>query len=166
MPNSVCIDKIFTTLKWFYFRNLAPVLSEDLRPIDAYVNFNSGHHESRKKAEEAFRPYSFKVGIPPPITQRQYLEHLSKSKFVVSPRGTGEDCHRTWESVLFKAVPVVQNSTLWSLFKEAPVKVVNDGFEAKIPLSDLRRFKPATLSRKLMMAQYWFDLINERRRSS
>ena len=134
-----------------------------MRTIDAYVNFDTAHHKSREQAAQAFSPYAFRVKIPPPITQQQYLKHLVSSKFVVSPRGSGEDCHRTWESILLGAVPIVQNSTLWSLFKESPVKVINDDFEKKVTLEELLRFEPQTTSRKLMMAQYWFDRISKLR---
>ncbi len=41
--------------------------------------------------------------------------------------GRGEDCHRTWESVLLGAIPAVSNSSgLWPLFAAAPVMVVGD----------------------------------------
>ena len=40
--------------------------------------------------------------------------------------GHGEDCYRTWESILFKSVPIVSNSTLWPLFRDAPVYVLKD----------------------------------------
>ena len=147
-----------------FLEKAPPLLSKEQRPIDAYVNFAVDHHESRRNAVKAF-PYAYKVQIPPPISQTEYLSHLTRTKFVVSPRGTGQDCHRTWEAVLLGAVPIVQNSTLWTLFKDAPVKVVNDDFANEIPLEELLKFRPPTSSRRLMMAQHWFDRIDALRMS-
>ncbi len=40
--------------------------------------------------------------------------------------GYGEDCFRTWESVLLGAIPVVRRSLIRSIFRDAPVLVLDD----------------------------------------
>lgn len=72
--------------------------------------------------------------------------------------GVGEDCHRTWEAILFGTIPIVWNSTLWSLFQQSPVrvaKIVND-----FTPEALNAFQVHTKNRQLILAQYWFDRIN------
>jgi hypothetical protein len=55
-----------------------------------------------------------------------YLQDLSRCKFVLSPRGNGIDCHRTWEALLMGAIPIVRTSTLDPLFDDLPVLIVED----------------------------------------
>lgn len=46
-------------------------------------------------------------------------------KFILSPPGTGFDCHRTWEAVLIGVIPIVLASTLNELYTELPILVVD-----------------------------------------
>lgn len=68
-----------------------------------------------------------------PYTKKQenlglqdYLLETAQSKFVLSPRGNGLDCHRTWEALLMGAIPVVKTSPLDPLFEGLPVLIVSD----------------------------------------
>ncbi len=53
-----------------------------------------------------------------------YLFDLARSKFVLSPRGNGLDCHRLWESLLMESIPIVKTSSLDVLYKGLPVLVI------------------------------------------
>lgn len=44
------------------------------------------------------------------VNIRDYKRKLSKQMFVASPPGNGEDCHRTWEAMYLKVVPIVKKS--------------------------------------------------------
>ncbi|CAF1049927.1 unnamed protein product, partial [Didymodactylos carnosus] len=44
----------------------------------------------------------------------------------ISPRGIGIDCHRTWEALYLNVIPIVENSTLNSLYQELPMIIVNN----------------------------------------
>ncbi len=46
--------------------------------------------------------------------------------------GFGEDCHRTWESILLGAIPIVRESLIRPLFEDAPVMVLEDLMSPKI----------------------------------
>ncbi len=48
----------------------------------------------------------------------------SKYKFILSPPGTGFDCHRTWEAIYIGCIPIVISSTLNELYEDLPVLVV------------------------------------------
>jgi len=54
----------------------------------------------------------------------EYLTDLKSSCFVLSPRGNGLDTHRTYESILMGAIPIVRTSELDSLFENLPVLIV------------------------------------------
>lgn len=65
--------------------------------------------------------------LEPSNDQRAYLVKLKQSRFVISPKGNGPDCHRTWEALYWGCVPVIEEGTLApSLSSELPVVEVND----------------------------------------
>jgi hypothetical protein len=49
--------------------------------------------------------------------------------FEMSPHGNGLDCHRTWEAILLKTVPIVKTSSLDSMYDGLPVVIVEDWSE-------------------------------------
>ena len=55
-----------------------------------------------------------------------YLRDLSKSYFVVSPNGNGVDCHKTWESLYLKTVPIVTESININFYKNLPIIIISD----------------------------------------
>lgn len=90
-----------------------------------------------------------------------YLRDLCQSLFVLSPRGNGLDCHRTWEGILCGAIPVVKTSTLDPLFLDLPVLIINDWTE--ITRDFLRESYKNIKYRKFCLekakADYWLNLI-------
>lgn len=55
-----------------------------------------------------------------------YLEDLVSSKFVLSPRGNGQDCFRTWEAIHVGTIPIVRSSSLDPLYQGLPVLIVKE----------------------------------------
>ena len=51
---------------------------------------------------------------------------LKDSRFVLSPRGAGEDCYRTWEALYLGCIPVVKSSAIDAVFQDLPVLIVDD----------------------------------------
>lgn len=51
-----------------------------------------------------------------------YLNNLCKAKFVPSPEGNGIDCHRHWEALYCKSIPIVEhNNLIETKMKNLPV---------------------------------------------
>lgn len=75
----------------------------------------------------------------PNIPVKTYLEELSGSKFVISPRGNGHDCYRHLECIYAGSIPILEKSRLTEQFIRVglPVMVCN-GYEGIKP-SDLER---------------------------
>ena len=44
----------------------------------------------------------------------------------MSPQGNGLDCHRTWEALILKTIPIVRTSSLDPLYEGLPVVVVHE----------------------------------------
>jgi hypothetical protein len=59
-------------------------------------------------------------------TQIDYFKHVACSKFVISPPGNGPDCHRVWECLYFKTVPVVQYHECFNQFSHLPILFINN----------------------------------------
>jgi hypothetical protein len=55
---------------------------------------------------------------------KNYLEDLSKSFFVLSPNGNGVDCHKTWESLYLKTIPIVTDSININFYKNLPLMII------------------------------------------
>ena len=61
------------------------------------------------------------------ITDPEFYVNLSKYKMVLSPLGTGFDCHRTWEALYLGVVPIVFNPcTINEMFTDLPVIFINN----------------------------------------
>ncbi len=76
--------------------------------------------------------------------------------------GIGEDCFRTWESVLLGSIPIVRKSLLHPLFRSAPVLMMDD-LEAPVDRRAFEDYSARTLSKRNVLAQYWFDRITATR---
>ena len=53
-----------------------------------------------------------------------YISELSGSFFCLSPNGNGIDCHKTWESIYLKTIPVVTESINMDFYKDYPVYII------------------------------------------
>lgn len=62
------------------------------------------------------------------VTDPKCYDILSKYKFILSPRGAGEDCHRTWEALYLDMIPIVLSSSINELYEDLPIVVV-DGWD-------------------------------------
>jgi hypothetical protein len=90
-----------------------------------------------------------------------YLEDLSQSVFVASPRGHGLDTHRTWEALLMGCYPIVPSSPLNPLYEDLPVVIVHDWNEVTPAfLQEWRRkLECKTWSREKLYTPYWFAKV-------
>lgn len=76
---------------------------------DIYVNFDI----NTNLKEREYCLYNLKKNgliLQNKLPFEKYLMELSKSYFVVSPNGNGIDCHKTWESLYMKTIPIVTKS--------------------------------------------------------
>lgn len=55
------------------------------------------------------------------IDIESYWRIVSKSYFTISPPGGGIDCHRIWESLYLRTIPVVKYHESFSQFKHLPI---------------------------------------------
>ena len=61
------------------------------------------------------------------VTHSVFLYNLSQSKFMICPRGNAIDCHRNWEVIYMRRVPIMKKHPyLQELYKDYPVLFVDD----------------------------------------
>lgn len=57
-------------------------------------------------------------------TQDKYLADMAKAFFVVSPFGNGADCHKTWEALYMRSIPIVIKTPMSEAFKAMDIPLV------------------------------------------
>lgn len=90
-----------------------------------YLNFNCSTFPSERTfVLETFKKHSW-VTHKENLTWQEYYDDLYYSKFVFSPRGNGVDCHRTWEALYLKTIPIVKKSIHMNEFKDLPILFID-----------------------------------------
>ena len=62
---------------------------------------------------------------PNRLNFKDYLNKMSKYKFVLSLRGAGWDCHRHYEALLVGSVPIMDGGPILELFKKNSLPVLD-----------------------------------------
>ena len=89
-----------------------------------YVNHNDSSHQDRIGLKDMFRGWATVQDTR--IDYLNFLSNLSQHKFVLCPRGNAIDCHRNWEVLYMKRVPVMKRYPyLEELFRDWPVLFVD-----------------------------------------
>lgn len=135
------------------------------RDVEVVASFRVGTNPAVRTplaalvARSRHRPLTFARG------PAEFHRLLRRALFVLSPRGNGPDCHRTWEAVYLGAVPVVEPGTLpLSLTRELPILV--SGW-AEFLDHDERTLRATyaeitTRSAAGAYAPYWIELVGRR----
>lgn len=102
-----------------------------------YVSHNESSHRERAGIKDLFRDKSWAEVHDQRVAYSVFLYNLSQSKFMICPRGNAIDCHRNWEVIYMRRVPIIKKHPyLEILFKEFPVLFVNDFSEVTEELLD------------------------------
>ena len=111
------LDTRIDQLKNAMNNNLDPVL-----PF--YVNHNDNSHEERVGLKDMFRGWA--TVEDGRVDYTNFLLNLARHKFVLCPRGNAIDCHRNWEVLYMRRVPVMKRHPYFEeLFKDYPVLFVD-----------------------------------------
>ena len=74
------------------------------------------------------------------VSQSEIIKKYAEHKFVLSPRGNGIDCHRTWEIFLLGSIVITETSSLDDMYisNNLPVIILKDFSELnKMDYNDL-----------------------------
>jgi len=128
-----------------------------------YVSHNEGSHQERVGIKDLFRNQSWAEVHEQRVPFSVFLRNLSQVKFMLCPRGNAVDCHRNWEVVYMRRVPVMKKHPyLQELFKDLPVLFVNDYSEVteELLIENDNLFQQAqTMDLNSLTLPYFFDKI-------
>ena len=137
------------------------------RHLYCYSNF---HHStfgigSRGDRQEAISKLPKDIVFYDPVfTSRDIAwNHQSFFSFVLSPRGGGYDCHRTWEALCLGCIPILKQSGLDPLFEGLPVLLVKDWSDVTKDLlvQTLVRFGTQSFQKEKLRLSYWVGLFRQ-----
>ena len=115
-PVDVRLDEMFIALK------------SDPKPTKLlYINHAEHTNLSeRGNIREMFANKSFAT-ISPRVDYPEYCKQIQAHKFMICPEGNAVDCHRNWEVLLLKRVPIMKkNPYLQECYKDYPILWVDD----------------------------------------
>ena len=115
-PLDVRLDEMFIALK------------SDPKPTKLlYINHAEHTNLSeRGNIREMFANKSFAT-ISPRVDYPEYCRQIQAHKFMICPEGNAVDCHRNWEVLLLKRVPIMKkNPYLQECYKDYPILWVDD----------------------------------------
>lgn len=92
-----------------------------------FVCHNDSSSSERKGIKRLFSDKSWAYVSDRQLDYVAFLSSLKQSKFMICPRGNAIDCHRNWEVLLMKRVPIMKRHPyLEILFKDYPVLFVDE----------------------------------------
>ena len=108
---------------------------ESMSPL--YVSHNDSSSPERMGIKDLFRDKDWVIVDEDRSSYSEFLGKMNRSKFMICPRGNAIDCHRNWEVLYMKRVPIMKRHPyLEVLFKDYPVLFVNDYSEVTKDLLD------------------------------
>lgn len=121
-----------------------------------YCNWNITNQERNKivtRLDNAQILYTYETNLP----FNEYIERMSKHKYVISPPGNGIDCHRTWEALYVGCIPIVIKNEIYDSWSDLPILQVEDYANIKQDLLDEFETKSFNLSK--LSIEYWKSVI-------
>ena len=103
-------------------------LKHDPKPTKLlYINHAEHTNISeRGNIRDMFIDKSFAT-VSPRVDYPEYCKQIQAHKFMICPEGNAIDCHRNWEVLVLKRVPIMKkNSYLQECYKNYPILWVDD----------------------------------------
>jgi hypothetical protein len=131
-----------------------------------YVSHNEESNIKRRGIKELFYGKNWAEVHDKRVPYSVFLYNLSQSKFVICPIGNAIDCHRNWEVLYMRRVPVMKRYPyLEKLFKEYPVLFVDSYSEVTKELLEKNNHlfdQMQELDLSLLTLPYFYDnIVNE-----
>jgi hypothetical protein len=93
-----------------------------------YMNFNIGTNpQKRQPCFDIFNSYDW-VTKKQNVSKEEFMNDVLLSKYVLSPEGTGIDCHRIYEAIICGTIPIIKksNTEMDKFYKKLPVMLIDD----------------------------------------
>ena len=128
-----------------------------------YISHNEESNIERRGIKELFYGKNWAEVHDKRVPYSIFLYNLSQSKFVICPIGNAIDCHRNWEVLYMRRVPVMKRHPyLEELFKEYPVLFVDSYSEVTKKLLEKNDYlfdQMQEMDLLLLTLPYFYDNI-------
>ena len=129
-----------------------------------YTNFNIQNHADRIKWYNQIKNLNLNT-IESKLNFFDYTNDLKNSYFCASPRGNGIDCHRTWESLYYDCIPIVQKHFIYDSF-DAPIIQIEKSSDLTHDLLNNLKLKYESkiikFDKNLLTLNYWKEKIKHK----
>jgi len=132
----------------------------------AYMNFSTGTYSERVPLKAMFQAVPWVThgeSINTFEGRRQFLEDIRNHDFVFSPRGSGVDTHRLWETLYMGSIPIVKRHITHAGWTDLPILFVDRWEEVTQErlLAERERILSSTWNFDKLRVGYWIDRIRE-----
>jgi hypothetical protein len=151
--NYSALDQLFTSLR------------NKQKPTLLYMNF-SLHWWSLLRST-LYQTYKDKPWVKNecknPKSFESYLQEMAECKFALSPQGDLNDCYRHWEAILCGVIPIIQKTSISSLFDGLPVLLVDRWTEINEDFLNQKYIEISSKQYNLekLYMKFWVDKINK-----
>lgn len=131
------------------------------KEILVYKNFDIGTNYSERHNCDSITNRNG-IFLSNKTSLENYWRTVSKSMFIISPPGNGIDCHRIWEALYLRTIPIVKYHESFSQFKHLPILFVDSWEEVTIDSlrSNINIFKDIDFNNiQELTTNYWKNLI-------
>ncbi len=157
-----------------------------IQPYLKFLKDTQGSDETMRKKDRILFAFTVGTDIPERLDARAasdrsnisdwiiepriaHYKTLATYKFMASPRGAGMDCHRTWEALHFRVIPILLRSQFSEQLLQLgfPLLLIDDWSDIvdMTPefLADYYEKKKAGFNTPLLHLPYWQNLISSHR---
>ena len=103
----------------------------DRIPLRVFCDLGASPTFERRLAVTELSPCEHVDMLTSRLSQSAIWWRYAQYPFVVSARGNGLDCHRTWELIYLGCIVITETSPLDPLYSELPVVIVDDWKEVR-----------------------------------
>lgn len=134
---------------------LQKVIDLNLPKIDRiYCNFDPNTNPNRRMILKELQPRKDIDFEHNNLNQEEYWKRLASYKYVISPPGNSVDCHRIWESLYLKTIPICLENISLKQYKKLPIMFLNSYHNFQLINSTQK-------SDLLLDFNYWESLIKK-----
>jgi hypothetical protein len=92
------------------------------------------------------------------LTKQEIYNTVSLHSFILSPRGHGIDCYRTYEALLMGSFPIVKTSALDGMFEGMPVLIVKEWDLVTVEVLEefKREWNGKSWDNSMLFTGYWW----------
>jgi hypothetical protein len=96
-----------------------------------YKNFDISSNPHKRSLIDSITT-SNKIFMSKNTNIKPYFETIAKSAFCICPPGNGNDCHRIWECLYLKTIPIIEKNSWFEQFEHLPILLTEDWNDIKI----------------------------------